>query len=200
MKQQWLKAVYKTAESFNWCVRVYLTICVHCHGCEYSCVLMFGICFMLKECFWGGVFITYRWSHVRTRTILVLICIRRKVAKDQMTGNPPRLSYFATVSDAMITPILKLKDIFSSAGCLLFSNIFSHTSNCPGAEEYTDYISAERKDSPNECRGYDTKQADGEASVILELWGMRCTPSLPLLPGPLLFRVVAPEGSYLWVK
>ena len=29
-----------------------------------------------------------------------------------------------------------------------------------------------------------TKQSDGEASVILELWGMQSTPSLALLPGP----------------
>ena len=39
--------------------------------------------------------------------------------------------------------------------------------------------------SPNECPGYDTKQSDGEVPAILELWGMRVTPSLPLLPGPL---------------
>ena len=32
---------------------------------------------------------------------------------------------------------------------------------------------------------YDTKQSDGEASVMLELWGMRSTLSLPSLPGPL---------------
>ena len=39
---------------------------------------------------------------------------------------------------------------------------------------------------PNECPGYDTKQSDGE---VLE---MQSTPSLPLLPGPLWPRVVAP--------
>ena len=38
-----------------------------------------------------------------------------------------------------------------------------------GAEEYIDGISAERYDSPNECPGYDTKQSDGEASVMQEL-------------------------------
>ena len=41
--------------------------------------------------------------------------------------------------------------------------------------------------------GYNTKQADGEAPVILELWGMRSTPLLPSLPGPLRFGVVAPD-------
>ena len=54
----------------------------------------------------------------------------------------------------------------------------------------------------NECPGYDTKQSDGEVPAVLELWGMRSTPSLPSLPGPLWPRVVAPDKgpSYLWVK
>ena len=38
---------------------------------------------------------------------------------------------------------------------------------------------------PNECPGYDAKQSDGEVPAVLELWGMRSTPLLPLLPGPL---------------
>ena len=50
------------------------------------------------------------------------------------------------------------------------------------------------------CRGlrhpqwvswYDTEQSDGEAPVMLKLWGMQSTPSLPSLPGPLLSGVVA---------
>ena len=40
---------------------------------------------------------------------------------------------------------------------------------------------------------YDTKQSDGEVSVILELWGMQNNPSLPSLSGPLRSRVVAPD-------
>ena len=36
------------------------------------------------------------------------------------------------------------------------------------------------------CPGYNTKQSDGEVSVLLELWGMRNTPSLSSLPGPLV--------------
>ena len=36
--------------------------------------------------------------------------------------------------------------------------------------------------------------------VMLELWGMQSTSSLPLLPGPLWPGVVAPGGPYLWVK
>ena len=53
-----------------------------------------------------------------------------------------------------------------------------------GAAEYADCISAEGLDSPNECPGYDTYQSYCEASVKLELYGTRCTTSLPLLPGP----------------
>ena len=41
----------------------------------------------------------------------------------------------------------------------------------------------------NNCPGYDTKHSNVETSV-LKLWGMWNTPSLPLLPGPLLLRVV----------
>ena len=60
-----------------------------------------------------------------------------------------------------------------------------------GAVEYTDCTSADPP--PNECPGYDTKQSDGEVPAELEVWGMRSTPSLPSLPGPLLPGVVAPD-------
>ena len=40
------------------------------------------------------------------------------------------------------------------------------------AAEYTDCIFAERQDSSHECPAYDTKQSDGKASVMLELWEM----------------------------
>ena len=33
---------------------------------------------------------------------------------------------------------------------------------------------------------------------MLELWGMRSTPSLPLLPGPLWPRVVAPDKGPIY--
>ena len=49
-----------------------------------------------------------------------------------------------------------------------------------GAVKYIDCLS---EDAPNECSRYDTKQFDGEVPVIMELWGMQSTPSLPLLPG-----------------
>ena len=62
-----------------------------------------------------------------------------------------------------------------------------------GAVEYTDCISAEGKDSPNKCPVYDTKPVDGEAPVLLELWEMQSTYSLPSLPGSLWLRVVASD-------
>ena len=49
-----------------------------------------------------------------------------------------------------------------------------------GAAEYTDCISAEGKNSPNECPGYVTKQSDGVASVMLELWRLQSTPFLAI--------------------
>ena len=48
---------------------------------------------------------------------------------------------------------------------------------------------------PNECPAYDTKQSDGEVSIMLGLWGIRSTPSLPLLPGPLWPGMVAPDRA-----
>ena len=43
---------------------------------------------------------------------------------------------------------------------------------------------------PNECAGYGIKQSDGEAPVVLELWGMQSTSSLP---DPLRPGVVTPD-------
>ena len=57
--------------------------------------------------------------------------------------------------------------------------------------EFTDSISVGGSYSPNECQGYDTKQSDDEAPIMLELWGMRCTTLLPIYP--LRPGVVAPD-------
>ena len=63
-----------------------------------------------------------------------------------------------------------------------------------GAVECTDCISVEEQDSPNEYPGYDTKQSDVEAPVMLELWGMRSIPSLSSLSGPVWPGEVAPDS------
>ena len=56
-----------------------------------------------------------------------------------------------------------------------------------GAVEYTDYRGVRFP------QRYDTKQSDGEALVMLELWGMWSTLLLPLLPSPFRLGVVAPD-------
>ena len=62
---------------------------------------------------------------------------------------------------------------------MLFMYIFAQST---GVVEYTNCPS-----------GYDTKQSDSEVPVMLEVWGMQSTPSLPLLPGSFWPRVVAPD-------
>ena len=66
---------------------------------------------------------------------------------------------------------------------------------CPvgWAVEYTNCFSAEELNPLNKCPGNDTKQSDGEVPVMLELWEMQSTPSLPSLPGPLWPGMVAPD-------
>ena len=61
-----------------------------------------------------------------------------------------------------------------------------------GAVEYTS-LQRGKTPPPNECPVYDTKQSDEKVPAVLELLGMRSTPSLPSLPGPLWPRVVAPD-------
>ena len=48
-----------------------------------------------------------------------------------------------------------------------------------------------------EYPGYDTKQSDGVALVMLYPWGMRRTPLLPSLTGPFRKHLI---GSYQWVE
>ena len=69
--------------------------------------------------------------------------------------------------------------------------IFDH-----GAAEYTD------KTLPNKCPVYDPKPSDSEVPVMLGLWGIRSTPSLPLLPGPLCPGVVVPDRAQFigWIE
>ena len=62
------------------------------------------------------------------------------------------------------------------------------------AVEYTDCITSEGLDFPPDmCPLYDTKQSDGETSVMMYLWGIHSTSTLPSLPGLLWLGVVAPD-------
>ena len=47
--------------------------------------------------------------------------------------------------------------------------------------------------TPNECPVYHSKQFDGDVPVMRELWRIRSTLLLLLLPGPLWPGVVAPD-------
>ncbi len=50
-----------------------------------------------------------------------------------------------------------------------------------------------KKNPPNVYPGYDTKQSDGEAPVMMELGGMRHSPLLPPLPGSFWPGDVSPD-------
>ena len=63
---------------------------------------------------------------------------------------------------------------------------------CWGGERVGNLVEVKRI-MKKEQYGYDTKQSDEEAPVVMALLGMQITPSLPLLPGPLSPGVVAPE-------
>ena len=64
-----------------------------------------------------------------------------------------------------------------------------------GTAENPDCISAVGKvpHHHNECPEYDNKQSDGEAPVILGLWGIQSILSLLSHPVPLWPGVVAPD-------
>ena len=68
------------------------------------------------------------------------------------------------------------------------------------AVEYTERFTADglRPPRPNECPRNETKQSDGEVPVILYLWGMHSTSSMPSLSSSLCGLYLI--GSYLWVK
>ena len=45
----------------------------------------------------------------------------------------------------------------------------------------------------HKCSGYGTKQSEAETPIMLELWGLWSTISLPSLPSPLWPGVVVPD-------
>ena len=74
--------------------------------------------------------------------------------------------------------------------CNQFLPRFELVSPCPFPTTIT---ITPRAPTNNECPGHEIKQPDGEVEVILELWGMWSTLSLPSLPGSFLFEVIAPD-------
>ena len=62
-----------------------------------------------------------------------------------------------------------------------------------GCRIYQPHLCGGIRPPANKCFDNDFKQSDGVVPVMLELWGMQSTPSLPSLPAPLWSRVVAPD-------
>ena len=61
------------------------------------------------------------------------------------------------------------------------------------AVKYTNCISAEGQDLPNQCSVFNIINFDCEVPEMMELWGMQSTSSLQLLPDPLWPGMVAPD-------
>ena len=79
-------------------------------------------------------------------------------------------------------------------------NNFIHPSflSCPvcwGCRIHRLHLCSGVRPLPNEYPGYDTKQSDGEVSVMLKIWGTQSTLSLPSVPCLLWPRVVAPDRA-----
>ena len=68
----------------------------------------------------------------------------------------------------------------------------SHQLSHPGLQNSSTAPPQRDKTPGNECPWYDTKQSEGEVSIV-ELWEVRSTSSLPLAPCPLWPRVVATD-------
>ena len=80
---------------------------------------------------------------------------------------------------------------------VLDSNNWNHFTNCRvswGCRIHRLLLSKGVRPA-NECPGDDTKQFVGEAPVMTDHWRMQNSPSLPLLPGSLWSRVVAPDRA-----
>ena len=86
-----------------------------------------------------------------------------------------------------------LRITFLNNSCYILMKKFALSA---AALKYSDGFSEGGLDpSPNKCPGYNSKQYDGEVPVMLEIWGIRSTPKLSSLPGPLWPGVEAPDSA-----
>ena len=76
-----------------------------------------------------------------------------------------------------------------------WSQSFFHCSVCSGSRIHRLFLWRGIRPPYYEFPGYDSKQPDSEVSVILELWEMWSTSSLPSLLGPIWLRMVAPDRA-----
>ena len=113
------------------------------------------------------------------------------IAPDYVTCIPFGLVY---LHEVVVEQILEAAPYKAGVIQSLASHLTKHTmAQSAGATKYTDCIFAEALDSHIEYSGYNTKQSDCEAPVMLELWGMQSTLLLPSLPDPVRPGVVAPD-------
>ena len=78
----------------------------------------------------------------------------------------------------------------------LVSNTIYLVSNCPVGgycRIHRLHLSRGVRPHSSKCPWHDNKQSHGEIPVMLELWGIRSTPSLLSLPVPLCPGVVEPD-------
>ena len=69
----------------------------------------------------------------------------------------------------------------------------SATQSAGAVEDTTAFLQMNKTPPYEQVSWYDIKQSHGKAPVMLELWGMQSTPSLPSFQGPLWVGVVAPD-------
>ena len=110
-------------------------------------------------------------------TVMFTLALGYRTSKGPINGLNWNVQSFT--KDLLLLVIWNHTACLVSWGCrihwLLFCNM------CPGYDT-------------NMCPGYDTKQSNGEATVMLELWGMWSTSSMLLLPSPYWPGVVALDG------
>ena len=121
----------------------------------------------------SGVWLTC-WTAISQLASSNSICIIHSLSDSWERYEAPGLQLpFFYESACSIKRHTKIDTPFDKESKLLFAQ-------SAGAVEYT-YCTSEEgvRPPPHDCPGYDTKQSNGEAPVMLELWGMRSTPSLP---------------------
>ena len=110
------------------------------------------------------------------------------------------LHWFATFAYYMINHCVSIHHVDYTSIIIIiiiiiiysFLRVFAQSA---GAVEYILHLCRGVRPSSNECPGYDTKQSNSEVPVMLGLWEMRSTLSLPLLPGPLGPAMIAPDRA-----
>ena len=144
-----------------------------------------------QKVIFGLEFNRFEFSFPSHRSVAIQLCYYLSIAAGRIVGFIPFprvlvLCEMQTASSGMWTPVVVTVSYAS--------NHYTINTSCPvgwGCRIHWPTLQRGKTPPPNECCGYDNKQSDGEAQLMLELWGMWSTLSLPSLPGPLWPGVVA---------